>query len=76
MRGRGNNNNNNKKSRNKMASESIVEYFGGDGGHKCGYCKSEDGFVAPGMWAHRLSVQDLQVSHSNNSIISVRVCVY
>ena len=44
-----------------MASTSIVEYFGGDGGHSCGYCGDKTGFVAPGMWAHRLTVQDLQV---------------
>ena len=41
---------------------SMFEYFGGDGGHHCGYCKSPDGFVAPGMWAHKLTVHDLQVS--------------
>ena len=45
-----------------LSKLSIVEYFGGDGGHKCGYCNSSSGFVAPGMWAHKLTVQDLQVS--------------
>ena len=40
---------------------SIVEYLGSDGGHSCGYCKSSSGFVAPGMWAHQLTVQHLQV---------------
>lgn len=48
---------------------SIVEYLGNDGGHRCGYCGSSSGFVAPGMWAHRLTVRDLQVNLkiSNNN---------
>ncbi|XP_034040227.1 arginyl-tRNA--protein transferase 1 isoform X1 [Thalassophryne amazonica] len=41
-------------------SYSIVEYFGGDGGHRCGYCKNEEGNFSHGMWSHTLSVQDYQ----------------
>ncbi|XP_068113682.1 arginyl-tRNA--protein transferase 1 isoform X1 [Hyperolius riggenbachi] len=39
---------------------SILEYFGGEHGNRCGYCKSEDGNVSHGMWAHSLTVQDYQ----------------
>ena len=41
---------------------SIVEYFYERqvSGHKCGYCKSEEGFVTNGMWGHRLAGQDYQ----------------
>ena len=50
---------------------SIVEYLGNDGGHKCGYCGNSSGFVAPGMWAHRLTVRDLQVNLIiSNTIVS------
>ncbi|XP_060781372.1 arginyl-tRNA--protein transferase 1 isoform X2 [Neoarius graeffei] len=41
-------------------SFSIVEYFGGDGGHRCGYCKDASGSFSHGMWAHSLTVQDYQ----------------
>ncbi|KAF5900378.1 arginyl-tRNA--protein transferase 1-like isoform X2, partial [Clarias magur] len=41
-------------------SLSIVEYFGGDGGHRCGYCKNDTGNFSHGMWAHSLTVQDYQ----------------
>ncbi|KAM4031439.1 arginyl-tRNA--protein transferase 1 isoform 3-T3 [Anomaloglossus baeobatrachus] len=49
----------------KMASAgggalSILEYFGGEDGNRCGYCKSEAGNVSHGMWAHSLTVQDYQ----------------
>lgn len=43
-----------------MAEFGFVEYFGADGGHSCGYCKSASGFVTHRMWAHRLTVQNLQ----------------
>ncbi|XP_077114823.1 arginyl-tRNA--protein transferase 1 isoform X2 [Ranitomeya variabilis] len=39
---------------------SILEYFGGEDGNRCGYCKSEAGNVSHGMWAHSLTVQDYQ----------------
>ncbi|XP_075468219.1 arginyl-tRNA--protein transferase 1 isoform X13 [Ascaphus truei] len=39
---------------------SIVEYFGGEDGNRCGYCKSEAGNLSHGMWAHSLTVQDYQ----------------
>ncbi|KAM8923827.1 arginyl-tRNA--protein transferase 1 [Pelodytes ibericus] len=39
---------------------SILEYFGGDDGNRCGYCKSEAGNLSHGMWAHSLTVQDYQ----------------
>ncbi|XP_077311500.1 arginyl-tRNA--protein transferase 1 isoform X2 [Lithobates pipiens] len=39
---------------------SILEYFGGESGNRCGYCKSEAGNVSHGMWAHSLTVQDYQ----------------
>ncbi|XP_030627351.1 arginyl-tRNA--protein transferase 1 isoform X2 [Chanos chanos] len=42
------------------SSYSIVEYFGGDGGHRCGYCKNERGNFSHGMWAHTMTVQDYQ----------------
>nr|XP_060624537.1 arginyl-tRNA--protein transferase 1 isoform X1 [Anolis sagrei ordinatus] len=42
------------------SSPSIVEYFGGDGGYRCGYCKNETGNLSQGMWAHSLTVQDYQ----------------
>ncbi|XP_037546006.1 arginyl-tRNA--protein transferase 1 [Nematolebias whitei] len=41
-------------------SYSIVEYFGGDDGYRCGYCKNEKGNFSHGMWAHALTVQDYQ----------------
>ncbi|KAL7990555.1 hypothetical protein Chor_013985 [Crotalus horridus] len=39
---------------------SIVEYLGGDGGYRCGYCKNDTGNFSHGMWAHSLTVQDYQ----------------
>ncbi|XP_072281034.1 arginyl-tRNA--protein transferase 1 isoform X2 [Pyxicephalus adspersus] len=39
---------------------SILEYFGGEDGNRCGYCKSDGGNVSHGMWAHSLTVQDYQ----------------
>ncbi|KAM4636497.1 arginyl-tRNA--protein transferase 1 isoform 3-T3 [Discoglossus pictus] len=49
----------------KMASAgggalSILEYFGGEDGNRCGYCKSESGNLSHGMWAHSLTIQDYQ----------------
>ncbi|XP_026133628.1 arginyl-tRNA--protein transferase 1-like isoform X2 [Carassius auratus] len=41
-------------------SYSIVEYFGGDGGYRCGYCKHETGNFSHGMWSHNMTVQDYQ----------------
>ncbi|XP_059372969.1 arginyl-tRNA--protein transferase 1-like isoform X1 [Carassius carassius] len=41
-------------------SYSIVEYFGGDGGYRCGYCKQETGNFSHGMWSHTMTVQDYQ----------------
>ncbi|XP_064000306.1 arginyl-tRNA--protein transferase 1 isoform X1 [Pogoniulus pusillus] len=41
-------------------SASIVEYFGGEDGYRCGYCKSETGNLSHGMWAHSMTVQDYQ----------------
>ncbi|XP_053476565.1 arginyl-tRNA--protein transferase 1 isoform X3 [Ictalurus furcatus] len=41
-------------------SFSIVEYFGGDDGHRCGYCKNAKGNFSHGMWAHSMTVQDYQ----------------
>ncbi|XP_047668361.1 arginyl-tRNA--protein transferase 1 isoform X10 [Tachysurus fulvidraco] len=41
-------------------SLSVVEYFGGDDGHRCGYCKNATGNFSHGMWAHSLTVQDYQ----------------
>ncbi|XP_067276726.1 arginyl-tRNA--protein transferase 1 isoform X1 [Pseudorasbora parva] len=41
-------------------SYSIVEYFGGDGGYRCGYCKHEMGNFSHGMWSHTMTVQDYQ----------------
>lgn len=31
-------------------SYTIVEYFGGDEGHRCGYCKNEKSNVSHGKW--------------------------
>ncbi|XP_075697224.1 arginyl-tRNA--protein transferase 1 isoform X2 [Rhinoderma darwinii] len=42
------------------AALSILEYFGGEDGNRCGYCKSEAGNLSHGMWAHSLTVQDYQ----------------
>jgi len=39
---------------------SIVEFFGSDGGHRCGYCKSEHGNHSEGMWAHEMTPRDYQ----------------
>ncbi|KAK2824051.1 hypothetical protein Q5P01_021226 [Channa striata] len=41
-------------------SYSIVEYFGGDEGYRCGYCKNEKGNFSHGMWSHTMTVQDYQ----------------
>ncbi|XP_041866459.1 arginyl-tRNA--protein transferase 1 isoform X2 [Melanotaenia boesemani] len=38
----------------------IVEYFGGDDGYRCGYCKNEKGNFSQGMWSHTMTVQDYQ----------------
>ncbi|XP_078500066.1 arginyl-tRNA--protein transferase 1 isoform X2 [Lissotriton helveticus] len=39
---------------------SILEYFGGEDGYRCGYCRCETGNMSHGMWAHSLTVQDYQ----------------
>ncbi|XP_043193463.1 arginyl-tRNA--protein transferase 1-like isoform X1 [Amphibalanus amphitrite] len=39
---------------------SIVQLFPDSPGHQCGYCKSKKGFIAQGMWAHALDVQEYQ----------------
>uniref|UniRef100_A0A3P9NW09 Arginyl-tRNA--protein transferase 1 n=1 Tax=Poecilia reticulata TaxID=8081 RepID=A0A3P9NW09_POERE len=47
----------------KMAgnnSYTIVEYFGGDDGYRCGYCKNDKGNFSHGMWSHSMTVQDYQ----------------
>ncbi|XP_010773045.1 arginyl-tRNA--protein transferase 1 [Notothenia coriiceps] len=47
----------------KMAGNSsytIVEYFGGDSGYRCGYCKNDEGNFSHGMWSHTMTVQDYQ----------------
>ncbi|XP_024153500.1 arginyl-tRNA--protein transferase 1 isoform X2 [Oryzias melastigma] len=47
----------------KMAgnnSYTIVEYFGGDDGYRCGYCKNDKGNFSHGMWSHTMTVQDYQ----------------
>uniref|UniRef100_A0A1A7X973 Arginyl-tRNA--protein transferase 1 n=1 Tax=Iconisemion striatum TaxID=60296 RepID=A0A1A7X973_9TELE len=41
-------------------SYTIVEYFGGDDGYRCGYCKNEKGNFSNGMWSHAMTVQDYQ----------------
>ncbi|CAL8258385.1 unnamed protein product [Lota lota] len=41
-------------------SYTIVEYFGGDDGYRCGYCKNEKGNFSQGMWSHTMTVQDYQ----------------
>ncbi|XP_076599620.1 arginyl-tRNA--protein transferase 1 isoform X1 [Chaetodon auriga] len=41
-------------------SYTIVEYFGGDDGYRCGYCKNETGNFSHGMWSHTMTVQDYQ----------------
>ncbi|XP_024916945.1 arginyl-tRNA--protein transferase 1 isoform X3 [Cynoglossus semilaevis] len=38
----------------------IVAYFGGDDGYRCGYCKNETGNHSNGMWSHSMTVQDYQ----------------
>ncbi|XP_071605723.1 arginyl-tRNA--protein transferase 1 isoform X2 [Heliangelus exortis] len=42
------------------SSPSIVEYFGGEDGYRCGYCKNDTGNLSHGMWAHSMTVQDYQ----------------
>ncbi|XP_029031539.1 arginyl-tRNA--protein transferase 1 isoform X5 [Betta splendens] len=47
----------------KMAgskSYTIVEYFGGGDGYRCGYCKNDKGNLSHGMWSHTMTVQDYQ----------------
>lgn len=41
-------------------SYTIVEYFGGDSGYSCGYCKNQLGNFSHGMWSHTMTVQDYQ----------------
>ncbi|XP_075875160.1 arginyl-tRNA--protein transferase 1 isoform X4 [Nelusetta ayraudi] len=41
-------------------SYTIVEYFGGDDGYRCGYCKNEKGNFSHGMWSHTMTVEDYQ----------------
>ncbi|XP_047458373.1 arginyl-tRNA--protein transferase 1 isoform X2 [Mugil cephalus] len=41
-------------------SYTIVEYFGGGDGYRCGYCKNEKGNFSHGMWSHTMTVQDYQ----------------
>ncbi|XP_061601279.1 arginyl-tRNA--protein transferase 1 isoform X2 [Cololabis saira] len=41
-------------------SYTIVEYFGGNDGYHCGYCKNEKGNSSNGMWSHTMTVQDYQ----------------
>eukprot|EP00731_Ephydatia_muelleri_P018197 Em0011g237a len=45
-----------------MDDISVVEYFHKEDkeGHHCGYCKSEDGSISYGMWAHSLTCEDYQ----------------
>lgn len=43
-----------------MAGHSIVEYFGGDSGHRCGYCGSSNTNYSHGMWAHSMTSLDYQ----------------
>ncbi|KAK6328957.1 hypothetical protein J4Q44_G00009350 [Coregonus suidteri] len=42
------------------SSYTLVEYFGGDDGYRCGYCKNEKGNFSHGMWSHAMTVQDYQ----------------
>uniref|UniRef100_A0A8C6WV36 Arginyl-tRNA--protein transferase 1 n=1 Tax=Neogobius melanostomus TaxID=47308 RepID=A0A8C6WV36_9GOBI len=41
-------------------SYTIVEYFGGNSGYQCGYCKNSTGNFSHGMWSHTMTVQDYQ----------------
>uniref|UniRef100_A0A8C5I348 Arginyl-tRNA--protein transferase 1 n=1 Tax=Gouania willdenowi TaxID=441366 RepID=A0A8C5I348_GOUWI len=41
-------------------SYTIVEYFGGEDGYRCGYCKNPTGNFSHGMWSHTMTVQDYQ----------------
>ncbi|KAM9365429.1 arginyl-tRNA--protein transferase 1 isoform 1-T1 [Pholidichthys leucotaenia] len=41
-------------------SYTIVEYFGGNDGYRCGYCKNQTGNFSHGMWSHTMTVQDYQ----------------
>uniref|UniRef100_A0AAQ6IDF6 Arginyl-tRNA--protein transferase 1 n=1 Tax=Anabas testudineus TaxID=64144 RepID=A0AAQ6IDF6_ANATE len=41
-------------------SYTIVEYFGGGDGYRCGYCKNDKGNLSHGMWSHTMTVQDYQ----------------
>ncbi|CAH1798189.1 unnamed protein product, partial [Owenia fusiformis] len=44
----------------KMSNRSIVEYFAGHEGYRCGYCGKTDTNYSHGMWAHSMTVQDYQ----------------
>ena len=44
-----------------LSDVSVVEYFAGHDGYRCGYCKSEDTNFSHGMWAHSMTVEDYQV---------------
>uniref|UniRef100_A0A669E4Z8 Arginyl-tRNA--protein transferase 1 n=1 Tax=Oreochromis niloticus TaxID=8128 RepID=A0A669E4Z8_ORENI len=37
-----------------------LEYFGGEDGYRCGYCKNQTGNFSRGMWSHTMTVQDYQ----------------
>ena len=39
---------------------SIVEYFSGNEGSSCGYCKGKGSSFSHGMWAHTMTVEDYQ----------------
>ncbi len=43
-----------------MSQYSVVEYFGQDDGHSCGYCKGKSTSFTHGMWGHVLSNRDYQ----------------
>ncbi len=43
-----------------MSQYSVVEYFGQDDGHSCGYCKGKSTSFTHGMWSHVLSNRDYQ----------------
>ncbi|GFU40588.1 arginyl-tRNA--protein transferase 1 [Trichonephila clavipes] len=40
--------------------KSIVEYFSGHEGYRCGYCSSPDTCYSHGMWAHTMTPLDYQ----------------
>ncbi|XP_035219051.1 arginyl-tRNA--protein transferase 1-like isoform X2 [Stegodyphus dumicola] len=43
-----------------MTDSSIVEYFSGNEGYRCGYCKSDNTCYSHGMWTHTLTPLDYQ----------------